>query len=70
MPWNLGIGDTVNYDWTGDGTVDHITMIVVAQTSSQTAQIASHNANGIWSWKMKGAARYYGTRVYYPVTPC
>lgn len=70
MPWNLAIGDTVNYDWTGDGTLDHITMVVVAQTGSQTAQIASHNANGIWSWRMNGAARYYGTHVYYRLLSC
>lgn len=37
----LGYGDVINYDWTSDGTLDHIT-IVSSPGNESSALICSH----------------------------
>ena len=65
FPWTMQAGDCFSYDWTGDGHLDHITYVTQTPTSSQPCYVASHTADGNYVWNKGGAARYYGTHVFY-----
>lgn len=52
--WQLGRGDIVNYDWTGNGVFDHVAII----TNSASMLVSAHNTNHYnVPWSM-GARRH------------
>lgn len=56
----LGQGDLVNYDWTGNGSYDHVTIV----SDPVNDLICSHNSDRCnASWTMGGASRYLYTWV-------
>ncbi len=56
---SLGVGDVVNYDWGGDGTYDHITIVTDAGTPRL---VCSHNYDRCnVEWTLGGARSYLYT---------
>lgn len=52
--WQLGRGDIVNYDWTGNGSFDHVAIV----TNSASMLVTAHNTNHYnVPWSM-GARRH------------
>jgi hypothetical protein len=51
----LGIGDIINYDWTGNGSLDHVTIMVDPANNL----ICSHNVDRCSvDWRLGGASSY------------
>jgi len=62
---NLKVGDLVYMDWTGDGTWDHVTIVVVADPSGGNPLLDAHcNDRHKKSLSWFGAASNYYFRVY------
>jgi hypothetical protein len=60
----LGIGDIINYDWTCNGSWDHVT-ILVQPSYPNGALICSHNTDLCNApWSMGGACSYSYTKLY------
>jgi len=62
---NLKVGDLVYMDWTGDGTWDHVAIVVVADPSGGNPLLDAHcNDRHQMSLSWFGAASNYYFRVY------
>ncbi len=60
---SLGMGDIINYDWTGDGLFDHVVMVTV----SPAQLICSHNLdrkNVPWNSLSYSGTKYEFTHMY------
>jgi cell wall-associated NlpC family hydrolase len=72
--WHLEPGDLLFADWTSDGTIDHVMIVVgldtvLGFTEPTISQHSPHRHNLPLSVAIKIAALEHGKMSFYPVTP-